>query len=203
MKITLIYPLRYRMNLKKTKYLPGENDFEEYIDEEMVFPLNHIIRGLIEAESSIEVILVKTVSPERNSNEAEAEAREEIKRILTDRSQDINFKVIETPYASKKKMLGKIYKDIIKVITPGSIIFADMTFGAKYMPLILFCVLNYAEKYLSCEIGRIFYGLFDSIRDNPGVIVDFTTLYLLNSFGTMFDGSKKSFDEFSGRILNE
>ena len=72
----------------------------------------------------------------------------------------------------------------------------DMVMTAAF-----FCVLNYAEKYLECTVSRLIYGLFDTRKENPGTMVDFTTLYLLNSFGAMFDGSKASFDTFVGNIL--
>lgn len=201
MKKTIVYPIRFSIRHDKIIYHAGENEFEEYINEKMTFPLDHVILNDISEEDDICAILVETIHPERNTDEFVAEAKEEISNTLSGHCKSIEFKVVKIPYASKKEELGHIYKSLCKEIVPNSNIFVDFTFGPKYLPLILFCVLNYAEKYLECTINRLIYGLFDTRRENPGTMVDFTTLYLLNSFGAMFDGSKSSFDTFVGKIL--
>lgn len=201
MKKTIIYPIRFRIRHDKTIYNAGENEFEEYVSEKMTFPLNHVIQNDVSKDDEICVLLVRTDHPERETKKYAEEAKEEISNILSGHCKSIEFKDITTPYASTKEELGQIYKSLCKEIVPASNVFVDFTFGPKYMPLILFCVLNYAEKYMNCTISRLIYGLFDTRRENSGTMVDFTTLYLLNTFGAMFDGSKSSFDTFVGKIL--
>ena len=201
MKKTIVYPIRFSIRHDKTIYYAGENEFREYINEKMTFPLNHVVLNDIGEDDEISVLLVETIHPERNTEEFVAEAQDEISSILSGHCKSFDFKVIKIPYASKKEELGQIYRSLCKEIVPSSNICVDFTFGPKYLPLLLFCVLNYAEKYLECSISRLIYGLFDTRRENPGTMVDFTTLYLLNSFGAMFDGSKSSFDTFVGKIL--
>ena len=201
MKITLIYPLRFRLNFEKTKYKPGENKFNNYIDEFVVFPINHVLADFIPEKSLVEVILIETLAPNRNTSTIIEEAKEEISGKLEKLKAEYIFKIIEAPYADTKNRLANIYENLCANISSKSKILIDMTYGPKYMPLVLFCVLNYAEKYLDCEIVKIYYGLFDNIKGNNGTMVDFTPLYLLNTFGTIFDGAKESFDNFSTNIL--
>lgn len=204
MKKTIVYPIKYSIRYEKTLYLAGENEFKDYINEKMIFPLNHVILNDVSADDEIRVILVKTIHPDRELDAKQniAEAKEEIGNLLSGRCKAIEYKVIEIPLATKKEDLGKIYKSLCKEIVPSSNVFVDFTFGQRYMLIILFCVLNYAEKYLGCTISRMIYGLYDSKKlDTPGTMLDLTTLYLLNSFGAMFDGSKSSFDTFVGKIL--
>ena len=201
MKKTIVYPIRFSINHKKTIYKTGENEFKEYINQKMIFPLNHVILNYIEEDDEVCVLLVETIHPDRNTEEFVSDAKEEINATLLGHCKSVEYKNIKTPYASTKEELGQIYKSLCEAISPNSNVFVDFTFGPKYMPLILFCVLNYVEKYLECSISKLIYGLFDTKKEDPGTMVDFTTLYLLNTFGAMFDGSKSSFDTFVGKIL--
>ena len=201
MKSTIILPLRFRWNLKKTKYKQGDNDFPCYIEKEVVFPISQIIDGLIEEHSETEVILVRTTSEERLTDRFVDEAKNDILEALSKKRGDVSFKIIDAPYSSERSYLGSLYRGLCESISSDTNIYVDLTYGPKYMPLVLFCALNYAEKYLNCNIKRIVYGLFDNKKERAGVIGDFTPLYLLNTMGTMFDGSKDSFDMFAKTIL--
>lgn len=201
MKTTLIYPVRYRYNSKPETYLAGDNKFEKYDSESVLFPINHVISGLVENESDIDVILVQTYSESRNTDAYVEDAKKEIAKKLETHNAEITYTTVKVPFASSKLEMAEAYTRIRNSISPDSNIFTDLTFGPKYMPLIMFCVLNYAEKYLNCEIQKIYYGFYEGKEGSPSYIVDFTTLYLLNSFGIMFDGSKSNFDSFAENIL--
>lgn len=201
MKNTIIIPLRFRWNLNKVKYQQGDNDFPGYIEKEVVFPISQIIEGLIEEHSEVEVILVRSTSEKRETEHLVDEAKEEISEVLSAKDVNVSFKTIDAPYSSERNKLSSLYRGLCESISAETNIYVDLTYGPKYMPLVLFCALNYAEKYLECNIKRIVYGLFDSVKGNVGVIGDFTPLYLLNTMGTMFDGTKDSFDVFAKTIL--
>ena len=201
MKKTIIYPLRFSLRLEKMKYTPGESKAIEYLDENLTFPLNHIIRNDLNSEDIVTVLIVRTVSKERDTERILNEAKKEISDVLTGHCAEIIIKEIEAPYSYRKEQLGQIYKALCENIEPQSVVFADFTYGVKYMPVLLFCALNYAEKYLKCTISKLIYGLFPPQKGGNGTMVDFTYLYLLNTFGAMFDGSKASFDTFVGKIL--
>ena len=200
MKTTIIYPVRYRYNSKPAQYLEGDNNFEKYDPAPVYYAMNHVIAGLVDPDSEIDVLLVETCSEGRNTADEVKIAREEVLDKLGGFGERLHISVIQVPFASTKAALADVYQKVRSSIPAGSKIFVDLTYGSKYIPLIMFCVLNYAEKYLDCEVQKIFYGFFEP-GDTPKYIVDFTMLYLLNNFGLMFDGSRESFDEFSGKLL--
>lgn len=202
MDITLIYLLRIRMKLEITKYLPVDNNFKSYIDKKVIFPLNHIIQGEISLDDNVNVILIETTSPERNTIKFVDEAKSEIISLLQGKCKNLTFDIVKAPYTSSRLELGNIYKNLCSAIKPNSAIYADVTFGPKYLPIITFCSLNYSEKYLGCEVRQLLYGLFDENKTKRAEISDFTTLYLLNSFGSIFNGSKESFDSFANTLLS-
>ncbi len=66
----------------------------------------------------------------------------------------------------------------------------DVTYGPKPLPIIMFAVMNFAEKFFSAKIKNIIYGKVDFIDDGSGtgktkpvnpVLYDLTPLYYLNS----------------------
>lgn len=201
MNITLIYQIRYSSKATLTKYLPGDVSYKGYLDEFMVFPLDHIIPFEITKVDDIKVLLIETTSPLYNTENHVKNAQEEITRLIEDKCNSMTIEVIEAPHESSKKTLGKIYRDICRSIVENSAVYADVTFGAKYLPIITFCALNYAEKYLNCEVRQLLYGLYNNNKNGFGEMIDFTTLYVLNTFGAIFDGSKTIFDSFCERLL--
>ena len=201
MKTTIIYPIRYRYNSNKEQYLEGDNSFAKYDPSPVYYPASHIISGEVEEDDDTEVLFIQTCSDSRETDRFVSEAKQEITEKLGYLGDLLKIKTVKVPFAYSKEGLSKVYQAIRDNIAPNSKIIADLTFGAKYMPSILFCVLNYAEKYLNCEIKKIVYGFYEGDKSIPSYIVDFTTLYLLNTFGVMFDGSKATFDSFADKIL--
>ena len=58
-----------------------------------------------------------------------------------------------------------------------------MTYGPKDLPIVLFSALNFAEKFLGCEVDHLIYGQVsfkDGVPTNPQ-ICDMIPLYCLNS----------------------
>ena len=64
-------------------------------------------------------------------------------------------------------------------IKDGSHIIADITFGPKDVPIIVFAVLGFAEKSLGCEVDHIIYGQanFENGRPVNTKICDMSPLY--------------------------
>lgn len=200
MNITLIYALKYRLKTNPEKYDIGENTFNGYLDEEVSYPMNHIIQAELSKEDDVNIILVETVFPDENTDDNVALAKEEITRIIDGHCRSYKFTIVSSSLASTKKELNQLYLDLISSIDSNSFVYTDVTYGPKYIPIIFFCTLNYAEKYLKCSIKQLLYGRHDH-TNNTGTILDFTSLYLLNTFGSIFDGSKESFDRFTSNLI--
>ena len=72
---------------------------------------------------------------------------------------------------------------LIEEIETGAHILVDITYGPKDLPIVIFSALNFAEKFLKCEIDNIVYGqaAFEGDKVVGSVICDMIPLYCLSS----------------------
>ena len=72
---------------------------------------------------------------------------------------------------------------LVDEIDTGAHIMADVTYGPKDLPIVIFSALNFAEKFLRCEIDNIVYGqaTFKDDRVVGSAICDMIPLYCLSS----------------------
>ena len=78
---------------------------------------------------------------------------------------------------------------MVDELTDGAAIYADITYGTKSMPIIVFSVLNFAEKFFNADIKNIVYGKVDFDTNNNPInpeLFDMTPLFYLNSLANTF-----------------
>jgi hypothetical protein len=121
--------------------------------------------------------------------------KEELKTINIGVGADIEYadKPIVMPFEGTRKTFDEILQALIAEIKEDTEIIADITYGSKMQPILLFSALNFAEKYFNADIKNIIYGKVNFVPDpnNPDprarkipknpVIYDLTPLYYLNS----------------------
>ena len=81
---------------------------------------------------------------------------------------------------------------------------AKISYGPKPLPMILICVLSFAEKFLNCDVKSVVYGKVSFGQDNKACspeLFDVTSLYYLNNLTNSMvagDGkeARKNLDEF-------
>jgi hypothetical protein len=78
---------------------------------------------------------------------------------------------------------GENIVKIVDEIDDKTHIIADITYGPKDLPIVLFSAMNFAEKFLECEIENIIYGqaVFKDGKPTDTKICDMVPLYYLNS----------------------
>ena len=86
--------------------------------------------------------------------------------------------------------------DIVNELEDNAHITADITYGPKDLPIVLFTALNFAEKYFNCDIDNIVYGQAHFVDGKPTktTICDMVPLYYLNSVANSVqcDSSEKA-----------
>ena len=100
----------------------------------------------------------------------------------------------ETPFEETRSIHEKLLRAMVGELEEKAEIYADITYGPKPLPIIMFSVLNFADKFFDCDIKRIVYGKVDFIKTSDGVaqavnpvIYDVTPLYYLNSVANTID----------------
>ncbi len=171
-----------KKDLQAMKYpAPGNADLE--FDEEVIFPVNAVLaRELKEGEKvSVVMLMNKSGNSEANANKLEAE----LNKINSAIKADISYYRVEEEYEETKDIHESRFRQLIEYLVEGAEIITDITYGQKTLPVILFCVLNFAEKFFDCDIKYIVYGKgeFDTsnIIEGSQKIYDLTPLYYLNA----------------------
>ena len=97
---------------------------------------------------------------------------------------------IETPFTETRDVHKKIIRDMVATLEENAEIIGDVTYGPKPLPIIMFAVMNFAEKFFKANIKNIIYGKVDFVDDGSGtgktkpinpIIFDLTPLYYLNN----------------------
>ena len=84
--------------------------------------------------------------------------KEELERINAKIGAKLEYKTIATDFDMQKTVYDTLFSSLLDEIENGSTILWDITFGPKDVPLVVFATLNFAEKFLDCEIEHIFYS---------------------------------------------
>ncbi len=172
-----------KKDLHAMKYpVPGNTDLE--FDGEVIFPVNAVLaRDLKEGEKVFVVMLMnKSGSSEENANKLKAE----LDKINSAIKADIQYIKVEEEYEETKDIHESRFRQLIAYLEEGAEIITDITYGQKTLPLVLFSVMNFAEKFFDCDIKYIVYGKVEFDKGNNLIegsqkIYDLTSLYYLNA----------------------
>ncbi len=171
-------PLQPEGKLKSTQYNSQGNQSIAY-EKPTRFPIMHLIANNVEENDNIEILVItpETENANRNLKFLEAELAEFKKEITF----NYTMKFVKKYEKENKISHMKLYSDIVKALGNEQIIYADMTYGTKTTPMILFSALNFAYKIEeNVDINTIVYGSMDFGTENAD-IYDVTSLLFINS----------------------
>lgn len=151
--------------------------------EEYLYPVNSFLSQTMKPDDDIKAILLVKKDGNAFYKKNTEEFKEEIKRTNTTIGANIECSVIDTDFSQSREVHEQLMGRIVEEIEIGSHILADITYGPKDLPIIIFSALGFAEKFLKCEIDNIVYGKADFVGNEikKATICDVTSLYLLSS----------------------
>lgn len=151
--------------------------------EEYLYPVNSFLSQTMKPDDDIKAILLVKKDGNAFYKKNTEEFKEEIKRTNTTIGANIECSVIDTDFSQSREVHEQLMGRIVEEIEIGSHILADITYGPKDLPIIIFSALGFAEKFLKCEIDNIVYGKADFVENEikKATICDVTSLYLLSS----------------------
>ena len=189
MKKIVFSNLPMKKELNKFRYKVDGNDTIEY-EEEVIFPVNSVLARTMKKGDKIKVVLLSKDDIEGNSAINAGIFQKELNNINRGISADIEYITLATPFEETRGVHETLLRDMVDKIESGAEIIGDVTYGPKPLPIIMFAVMNFAEKFFSAKIKNIVYGKVDFIDDGSGtgktkpvnpVLYDLTPLYYLNS----------------------
>lgn len=178
-----------KRELNSFRYKVDGNPSIEY-DGEVIFPVNGVLARTMKAGEHVRVILLSKNDPECNSAVNCGLFQRELTEINRRIGAVIEYVILSTPFEEVRDVQETLLRDMICKLETGAQVYADITYGPKSLPIIVFTALNFAEKFYAADIRNIIYGKVNFVDDGSGtgrtrpvdpILYDLTPLYYLNN----------------------
>ena len=147
------------------------------------YPINSLLSQTVNGEDELKIILLIKKDGNAFYEKNTADYRQEVEEICTSSGAKAEFIPIDTAFSQEKENHEQLMGRLVDEIETGAHIMADITYGPKDLPIVIFSALNFAEKFLKCEIDNIVYGqaTFKDDKVVGSAICDMIPLYCLSS----------------------
>ena len=152
-------------------------------EEPFIYPINAFLDKNLNKGDSLDVILLV----KNDDYDYSLDNIEKYKKELTSVCDNVGispaYSVIRSVFDEKKNTHTLLMNRIIDSINDDSHIYADITYGPKDLPIVVFSALLFAENYLRCSVDNILYGQA-SFKDNRVIntrICDMIPLYCMSA----------------------
>lgn len=184
MKKTVFVTLMMADDMHKRHYPVDGNSFIEYPGE-VYYAINAVLAKKLNADDDIKVILLETKAGDKAGTKNAQLFMDELNELNTCGAK-ITYEVIPSDFTETKEKFKDLYERLIKTFENEAELYADVTFGPKSLPLMIFAAMQFGEKFFDCSIGNVIYLKTEfkngKVDESSQIICDYTPLYLLNSF---------------------
>ncbi len=167
-------------DLQKMSY---ENNGIAAISKPVIFPINAVLGATLKKADIVTVVLLLKDDINKNAKRNMGEFMAELDSINEDIGAKITYEYIDSPFKETKETHEHLLSQMIEKIQERQEIYSDITYGPKPLPIVMFSVLNFAQRFLHAEIKHIIYGKVDFVDGKPcnPELFDVAPLYYLNS----------------------
>lgn len=147
------------------------------------YPVSAFFEKTLSKEDEVQAILLVKKDPLKQYKKNINDCIKELLAVSESTGAKIDYKIIDTEFSETQATHDNLLLSIIDEMEENAHIVADITYGPKDLPIVLFTAMNFAEKFLNCEIDNIVYGQATFIDGNAvnTKICDMIPLYYLNS----------------------
>ncbi len=191
MKKIVFVTLMMADDMHKRHFPVDGNSFIEYPGE-TYYAINSVLAQTMKADDQIKFVLIQTRGGDNAGPQNIARFQEEIEALNTC-GANLSYEVIASEFVENKDKFKTLYTRLIKTLENEAELYADITFGPKSLPLLVFSTMQFGEKFFDCSVGNVIYlkGEFkkNQFVEGSQMIYDFTPLYMLNSFTSTIESS--------------
>lgn len=182
MKKIIICNIPMREYIANTVYSSDDRSLP-VSDKPYRYPINSLLSQTVNAEDELKIILLIKKDGNTFYEKNTADYKQEIEDICRTTGAKAEFVSIDTAFSQEKENHEQLMKRLVDEIDTGAHIMVDITYGPKDLPIVIFTALNFAEKFLKCEIDNIVYGqaAFKDDKVVGSTICDMIPLYCLSS----------------------
>lgn len=182
MNKTIICSIPMRNDVKPSIYKSDDRSVPSS-DHAVKYPINAFLEATLVKGTKLKVILLAKSGVHSAAEQNIRDFQTELGAIAGRKEAAVEYIVLDTKFAEEKSIHEQLMGTIVDNIDAESHIVADITYGPKDLPIVMFSALNFAEKFLYCDIDNILYGLAEFSDD--GVVntrlCDMSSLFYLSS----------------------
>jgi len=177
--------------LRLTSYQnPGDSPILSY--GETRFPIVPVIFNTVKPGEDIRIFAVKPENP--NTDHWYAELKKELDALKEKKQFTYEMKPIDTPDSELVGDHLRLFGKLTDTAEDDDVIYADITYGTKPLPMIMLMFTNFAYRYKqNVDIEAIVYGAFNH-NTKTSSLYDVSALFYMNStvnqLGTVSDPKK-------------
>ena len=112
--------------------------------------------GGIKSEDDIKIILLETKAGDKAGQKNAQLFMDELNE-LNWCGANITYEVLPSDFIETKDKFKDLYTKLIKAFESEAELYADVTFGPKSLPLLIFAAMQFGEKFFDCSIGNVIY----------------------------------------------
>lgn len=183
MKKIIFCDIPMKKNMNAMVYAGTGNNNCNY-SKEVMFPINAVLAETLKKNDEVRVILLRILDKDGNSGKNSGLFMQELDAINSEIGAKISYETLDSEFKETKDIHEKRLQNMLDKIEEHTEIYADITYGPKPLPMILMCVLSFAEKFLNCDVKSVVYGKVDFDDNNKPCnpeLYDVTSLYYLNN----------------------
>lgn len=170
----------------------------------VMFAINAVLADSLQKNDEVRVVLLRTLDKAGNSGKNSGLFMQELDAINDEIGARITYETLDSEFKETKDIHETRLKEMLDKIEENTEIYADITYGPKPLPMILMCVISFAEKFLNCDVKSVVYGKVDFDDNNKPCnpeLYDVTSLYYLNNLTSSMvadngKDARQSLDEF-------
>ena len=199
----IITTVPMKKDISRLHYPVVGNSVIEY-NKKVFFPVNAVLAKTMQKGERGKILFLSTSGGEENySKDNIKKFKDELVKINSGIEADLSWETIDIPFNPQNEVFERLISGIISKVEKGCQIIADITYGIKPLPMILFCALQFAEKFCNAAISNIVYGKAEFNRqnkpENPG-LYDIASLFYLNKLICAMECES---GETASKILND
>ncbi len=182
MKKTIICSIPMKKTVDQVVYV-SEDTLIPTSETAVRYPVNAFLAETMQPSDELKVILLVKKDEYSHDEQNVKFFQEELAQFNKNIGAAVSYTIIETDFSQSKTVHEQLMGQIVDELDIGAHIIVDTTYGPKDVPVVIFTALNFAEKFLECQIDNILYGLakFKENRVVNAELCDMIPLYYLGA----------------------
>lgn len=172
------------MTIKVSKCVYKSEDYSVPVtDRPVSYPVATFLEKTLSADDEIKAVLLVKKDELGQYKKNISGCIEELMTVAEVTGAKFGYTIIDTDFEETQATHDNLLLSIVDELEEKAHIIADITYGPKDLPIVLFTAMNFGEKFFDCEIDNIVYGQATFVDGNAvnTKICDMIPLYYLNS----------------------